>query len=165
MQQQTKLWGSPLNCNFKTPESTEPGSFSFVRKNHIHEGIDLYCPEHTEVLAVENGIVSKVVDFTGGKTNSPWWEDTMAIFITGASGVIVYGELIPTVKENDIVKIGQPIGNIKRVLKKDKGRPMSMLHLELRDKNYIESYDLFDWQLQQPKPIWLLDPTTKLLKL
>lgn len=89
----------------------------------------------------------------------------MAIFVTGESGVVIYGELLPTVKENDIVKIGQPIGNIKRVLKKDKGRPMSMLHLELRDSSYSEAYDLFDWQLNTKKPIWLLDPTTKLLKL
>jgi murein DD-endopeptidase MepM/ murein hydrolase activator NlpD len=162
MQQQTEIWGSPLNCEFKTPEQTEPGSFAFVRKNHVHEGIDLYCKENTIVLAVENGIVSKVVDFTGAKTNSPWWEDTMAIFITGASGVVVYGELTPTVKENDVVTKGQPIGYIKRALKKDKGRPMVMLHLELRDSSYPDAYELFDWQLQQPKPIWLLDPTNKL---
>lgn len=148
----------PLKCSYTVPLYSEPGSFGFIRKNHIHEGIDLYCADGEPVYAIEDGIVSIVTDFTGVNTNSSWWNDTMAVFITGSKYVIVYGEITPVVYINQKIVTGQLIGYVKQVLKKDKGRPMSMLHLELRNAAYVESYSLFDWSLDVEKPVWLLDP-------
>ena len=106
------------------------GAFGVKRKHHIHEGIDLYCPDNTPVLAIEGGRVVAVDHFTGEEVNSPWWEDTKYLVIKGKSGYLLYGEISPIRKVGDLVVQGQHIGNVKRVLKKDKGRPMSMLHLE-----------------------------------
>jgi len=64
------------------------------------------------------------------------------------------------------LKIGQQVetrtllGTVVQVLKEDKGRPMSMLHLELHEKGTM---DALPWPLEGPKPSTLLDPTVYLL--
>lgn len=139
-----------------------PGSFGFKRKNHIHEGIDLYCKENDEVLSLTNGIIVDINYFTGDKVNSPWWNETSYIAIEYDDLVIVYGEL----KVNDKINIGDKIykndviGNIIPVLKNKKNnRPINMLHLELYDKKlYTEPKEWID-----KKPLGLLNPI-KLLK-
>ena len=107
------------------------GSFGAIRKFDIHTGVDLYCVEGTEVIAVEDGIVKNVGPFTGVLTNSPWWEDTDFVSVTGKTGTVVYGEIVSQLSPGQKIKQGQNMGYVKRVLRKDKGRPTSMLHLEL----------------------------------
>ena len=144
------------------PLLPHPGAFGAVRKNHIHEGIDLYCAEGTPVFAVEAGIVVARVPFTGPKAGSPWWHDTEAVLVEGKSGVVVYGEIAPRqdLKIEDKINKGRQLGSVIQVLKEDKGRPMSMLHLELHVNG---TRDAYEWKVEGPRPPSLLDPTKALI--
>lgn len=150
----------PIQSKYSWP--TPEGEFAAVRKFDIHTGVDLYCDPGTKVYAVEDGIVIAVEDFTGPKAGSPWWNDTQAILIKGQSGVICYGEVDCLVNSKDKVIEGQLLGIVKTVLKKDKGKPMTMLHFELYEPYVVESVV---WNLNKPKPKGLLDPTDLLRKL
>lgn len=147
------------------PLNPHPGSFAQKRKNHIHEGIDLYCDKGDEVFAIEDGVIIKIKAFTGTMVNSPWWNDTWCVLVEGKTGVFNYGEIIPNenLKEGMLIKEGQIIGEIETVLKNDKGRPMSMLHLELYQHGTTDA--IIGWSLDEKKPIQLLDPTDFLLEL
>ena len=129
--------------DFLTPihEPGHPGAFAAERKFDIHTGVDLYCPQHHPISAVEDGLVVEIEKFTGEHVDSPWWNNTWAILIQGDSGVILYGEVKPRedLKVGDRVKEGESLGHVLRVLKKDKGRPMDMLHFELYDWGTRES--------------------------
>lgn len=142
-----------------------PGAYGTVRRNHVHEGVDLYCPDGTPVFAVEDGTVVAVIAFTGpdAEPPSPWWHDTHAILIEGESGVVVYGEVgIGTgIREGLRVQAGEPIGHVRQVLTKDKGRPMSMLHIELHSHG---TRDAYEWTLESGRPESLRDPTPFLLE-
>jgi murein DD-endopeptidase MepM/ murein hydrolase activator NlpD len=144
----------PLN-KFTYPEPGSQGTFGAIRKYDIHTGLDLYCNEGEEVFTIESGEVINVVNFTGSKANSPWWNDTQAILIKGDSGVILYGELESKISIGDHVDSGQLIGTIKTVLKKDKGLPMTMLHLELYEHDYNGEGEW--WKHEENKPDKLLN--------
>lgn len=133
----------------------EQGKFGAVRRFDVHTGVDLYCSPGDPVSSIEDGQVVAVRKFTGPDAGSPWWNETWAVCVQGESGVIVYGEIEPLVKEGDALKEGQRLGLVKTVLKKDKGLPMTMLHLEL----YSTLMEHPEWPLGQPKPNGLLDPT------
>lgn len=139
-----------------------PGAFGYQRANHTHEGVDLYCPEGTPVAAVEDGIVVAIIPFTGPSAvpPSPWWHDTWALLVEGDTGVVVYGEitLAHGYWPGDHINAGETIGHVKQVLVKDKGRPMSMLHLELHKPGTKDAYEWLD-----ERPESLLDPTEHLL--
>jgi murein DD-endopeptidase MepM/ murein hydrolase activator NlpD len=138
---------------FQLPD--EQGQFGAVRKHDIHTGIDLYCEEGSEVFAIEDGIVISIENFTGEKAGSPWWSDTKAVLIESYSGVICYGEVEPLVNYGHLIKAGELVGRVKRVLKQDKGRPTSMLHLELYKHGTTKTVW---WHLNENKPDELLDP-------
>jgi murein DD-endopeptidase MepM/ murein hydrolase activator NlpD len=137
------------NWKYKIPEeSIHPGGFSTLRKFDHHTGVDLYCNNGDSVFSIEKGIVVDICKFTGFD-ESPWWEDTWAVIIKGNSGYILYGEVNPLVKIGEIIKEGQLIANVKKVLKKDKGKnPTSMLHMELYDE-WIEPVW---WKIGEEKP-------------
>ncbi|MNV52602.1 Peptidase family M23 [compost metagenome] len=141
-----------------------PGSFGFVRKYHIHEGVDLYCHPGEEVFAVEDGEVVFIEWFTGKNAVPPteWWRDTRAVHIEGESGVIVYGEIIEVegITVGTKVKQGKLIGNVETVLTKDKGRPTTMLHFELYKHGSRQSVT---WDVGQEKHESLQDPTDLLI--
>lgn len=143
------------------PLAPHPGGFGVKRKHHTHEGVDLYCPEDTPVQAVEEGIVVGVMPFTGVMADppSPWWRDTSCVLVEGATGVVVYGEISSVVAERYRVRQGELLGYVKRVLVKDKGFPMSMLHLELHTHGTRYAYD---WNDEKPES--LRDPTPFLLQ-
>lgn len=149
--------------NTEIPIGMHPGSFAVKRKNHIHEGIDLYCENGEEVYAIESGVIVNIAHFTGEFIASPWWNNTKCIMVEGKTGVFNYGELNPleTLKVGDSVHEGQLIGHITPVLKKDKGRPMNMLHLELY-KHGTKNH-LLSWDLHMDKPDNLIDPTPILI--
>lgn len=147
------------------PLSPHPGSFGIKRKNHIHEGVDLYCNLNDEVIAIEDGVIVNVFPFTGESCNSPWWNNTWAVMIEGETGVFNYGEILPIegLKVGQTIVEGQTIGHVLQVLTKNKGRPMNMLHLELYahfTKNAIS-----EWSSHSPKPKQLLDPTDVLINI
>lgn len=137
-----------------------PGAFGHVRRNHVHEGVDIYCPEGTPVHAVEQGRVVLVQNFTGPMADppSPWWRNTKAVLVEGESGVVVYGEIEPEdgIEAGRLVRAGDRIGHVVRVLTKDKGRPMSMLHLELHRHG---TRNTSEWTIEGGRPRSLLDPT------
>ncbi len=132
------------------------GQFGAVRKYDIHTGVDLYCDPGTEVLALEDGVVVAIEDFTGPSAGSPWWNDTKAVLVEGTTGVICYGEIEPSVDINTLIIAGSVVGKVLTVLKTDKGLPMTMLHLELHKARTTRTSI---WPLNEEKPESLLDIT------
>lgn len=163
------IWFYPLPGLFRLWPDAK-GEFGYKRRFHCHEGIDLYKPIGSPVFACENGIVVAIIEFTGFG-ESPHWNDTYAVLVEGPSGVICYGEINPYAPYEDesgirfpkavgeSVKAGDYLGLVDQVLKVDKGRPMSMLHLELLVPG---SRDSVAWPVDKPKPEIFLDPTEKL---
>ena len=175
-------WGLPLNKKFvgitcdslsfknicideevEIPVEDHVGAFGSVRRYDVHKGIDLYANVGDPVFAVEDGVVCLIRPFTGIKVDCPWWLDTDAVNISGMSGVVVYGEIEvnPEFKVGDEIKQDDFLGNVKRVLKKDKGRPTSMLHLALHSHG-VQSNG--EWKIGKEKPKGLLDPTIYLIE-
>lgn len=144
-----------------------PGSFGAVRRHDNHTGVDLYTHQGAEVLAMEKGRVVEVEAFTGPgvvEDPSPWWNDTQAVLIEGESGVILYGEMIaaPEIQPGAKVEMGQVVGRVMPVLKKDKGKnPINMLHIELYSHGARESVW---WEAGQKRPEGLRDVTPLLLE-
>jgi hypothetical protein len=138
------------------PLAPHPGAYGVQRQNHVHEGVDLYCPAGTPVQAVEAGAVVAIIPFTGAQAGSDWWEDTDAVLVEGASGVVVYGEIAPLCHVGQQLAAGDTVGHVVTVLKKDKGRPMTMLHLELHAEG---ARDAPEWASMDAKPETLRDPT------
>ena len=139
------------------------GGFGMDRKFDTHKGIDLYCSVGCNVLAVESGLIHDIRPWTGEKAGYPWWEETEAVLVKGKTGIIAYGEIEP---EEDLeiggrVCPGQKPGTVKRVLKKDKGRPMSMLHFQIYKG---EPCKIGTWERLKKKPWNLIDPTPFLLE-
>lgn len=160
-------WFFPLkNCN-GIPINHHPGAFGFHRKKNHHTGVDLYCKDNEDVHAVEDGTVVKVDYFTGKRLGHDWWEETWGVMVEGASGVINYGEVVPfqQIQVGAVIRRGDIIARVKRVLFEDKFRPdipghsTSMLHLELY-KNGTREFA--DWHDPQKNPT-LLDPTPYLM--
>lgn len=150
----------PLKCKIQLPTDTEPGRFGAVRKHDVHTGIDLYCKDGEPVYAIEDGVIKNHGRFTGASLGFPWWNETDCICIQGDYGIILYGELTINTRifrDKNTVKEGELLGWIKQVLKVDKGRPMSMLHIELYNKNYIDKW--VEWTLGQDRPVGLEDIT------
>jgi murein DD-endopeptidase MepM/ murein hydrolase activator NlpD len=143
---------APLR-HFSRPN--EYGKFGAVRKYDVHTGIDLYCKNYASVYAIEDGEVVRIEPFTGKDTDSNWWNDTQCVVVRGRSGYILYGEVKPAVWVGDKIKEGQILGNVLTVLKKDKGLPMTMLHLEL----YAQNMSPVVWKIGEPQPDGLLDPS------
>lgn len=155
-------WFFPLkDYQHQIPQNDHPGAFGAVRKFDVHTGVDLYCPEGAPIFAVEDGEVVEVEIFTGPRADSPWWHETLALLVKGSSGVICYGEVETSLKIGDKIKVGEQIATSKQVLKKDKGKPMCMLHFELYQHGTDETVW---WKRAETKPENLLDPTDKLLE-
>lgn len=149
---------APFKLKYDIPKPGDAGFFGSVRKYDIHTGIDLYCEDGEPVFAIEDGIVVAIEKFTGEHADSPWWNNTWALLVEGKSGVIVYGEIIirDQVTIGDFVLQNEIIGNVRQVLKQDKGvNPTSMLHLELMKHG---CYHTYWWQHDQPCPSGLLNP-------
>lgn len=175
-------WGIPINTislndskinffnnisfNEYIPKYYEPGSFGFQRKFEIHNGVDIYCKDGSNVHAVEDGIVVAIKQFTGRKLNMDWWLDTWAICVKGKSGVVCYGEMGETFNFNvgDNVKRNDILGKIKAVLPIEKIRydirnhNNAMLHIQLF-KDYVDDDQLLNWYPNKERNKILLDPT------
>jgi hypothetical protein len=145
------------------PLTGHPGCFAHRRRFHTHQGVDLYVPEGTAITCVEDGVIVAIHKFTGehAEPPTPWWGNTWSVMVEGQSGVVCYGEIIP-----DGLQVGAPIeqgavvGHVTPVLLEDRGRPMSMLHLELYRHGVREPAD---WQFEPETPEGLMDPTPHLL--
>ena len=158
-------WRNNLGDLVEIPIGNHPGAFNFKRKNHYHEGVDLYAQNNEPIYNIKDAIIINIHPFTGKNANSPWWEDTFCVLTKSSTCYFLYGEIIPNplLKIGDFIKEGALIGKIKTVLKKDKGLPMSMLHLECYDINFNISSG-FPGNSLNSLPQWVLDPTPFLLK-
>ena len=145
------------------PLSPHPGSFGCVRRHHQHEGVDLYAQDGDEVYAIESGHIVKIFPFTGEHVGTNWWNNTWAIMIESQSGVLNYGEIIPLqdLTPGQWINSGEAIGHVRTVLTKDKGRPMSMLHLELYAHGTKHAINA--WNLNEMQPQSLCNPTNLLI--
>lgn len=150
------IWPVP-SVSKNIPGKETQGYFGAVRKNDIHSGIDIYCEPDALIVAVEPGVVINVEKFTGASVGSPWWQETDAIWVRGLSGVVVYGEVSSIVSVGQQVNAGEELGFVKTVLMKDKGLPMTMLHLELYNSSMTETVW---WRHGEEKPKELIDPTS-----
>lgn len=152
-----------LRTETELPLASHPGAFGVVRKNHVHEGVDLYGLPGDEVIAMEAGVVVGIGPFTGKAAGSPWWGETQYLLVEGNSGVFNYGEIVARdgLEVGQLVQQGEVLGHLERVLLNDKGRPTTMLHVELyapKTKAPVTS-----WALDAPKPQELLNPTELLI--
>jgi murein DD-endopeptidase MepM/ murein hydrolase activator NlpD len=137
--------------------------------------VDIYAPEGSDVVAMDEGRVIDVGVFTApGKV--PYWQVTQYLLIRHGDGLIArYAELRDvTVEPGQTVKAGQRIGHVGRVINirkieassptyiqrlKLNGRA-SMLHLELyRSLPASEEDYLGGNTFSGFKPGGLLDPT------
>jgi hypothetical protein len=145
------------------PTNYHVGAFGVRRKHDVHKGIDLYAKYGELVYPVENGIIVDICPFTGEIAGIPWWENTYGVYVKGKSGIVVYGEIEPNsnLKIGDFITINDVIGRVLKVLKKDNGRPQTMLHLELHEHNYIHTNQ---WNISEQKPEGVLNPTKYLIK-
>jgi hypothetical protein len=74
---------------------------------------------------MEAGQIREIDRFTGAGAGSPWWNETWAVLVEGASGGIIYGEIEPAPGLGPGLRVneGTLLGAVRRVLKKDKGLP------------------------------------------
>lgn len=160
-------WRFPLSEFSGLPIGDHPGAFGARRKHDMHTGVDLYTVEGAKVFAVERGVIKHIGRFTGASVGTSWWNETDAIVIEGASGCVVYGEIIVAegIAVGDSVNIGDCLGVVTAVLVPSKirndiaGYSNVMLHLELLREFKGE---FVDWGLGEVKPFILLDPTPML---
>ena len=152
-----------LENEVEIPSKQHCGAFGAVRRFDMHEGVDLYCPDGTPVYAVEDGTVVITRCFTGKFAHCDWWNETDSITIEGETGAVEYGEItiLKSVGLRDEVKRGQLLGHVTRVLRKDKGRPTSMLHLQLYKGAQTRQEK---WRVNEEKPEFLADPTPYLVE-
>ena len=147
---------------YKLPCSpNHPGGFLAKRKFQYHTRVDLYCDSGTPVYAIKSGLVVNILPFTGPKAGSNWWHDTQAVLVQGDSGVLLYGEINVEVQIGQEITCGDRIGTVEQVLRVNKGRPCSMLHIELLEHG---STEIQDYYFNDPAPQGLLDPTTLLMQ-
>lgn len=156
-----------LSCQWQWPLAglvpalpDDINSFGAVRQFDVHTGVDLHAPVGWPVVSVEPGeVVAIDPKFTGGP-DSPWWNQTCAVLVRGASGVVLYGEVDPTVQVGDRVEAGTLVGGVLQVLRERPGKPFkcppSMLHLELHE-DWVREGPW--WKLGGERPAGLRDPT------
>jgi len=149
----------PLDKKIELDSIPAANRWGARRKFDNHTGVDFFCDPGTPVYAIEDGVVMKIDWFTGAVIDMPWWEDTMAVAIKGKSGVWNYAEIAPhlSLKVGSVVKQGDWVGNVMTVLKKDKGLPMTMLHLELYD-DFVADKPWVMWNLNCAAPKGLINP-------
>lgn len=131
------------------------GQFGAVRKYDVHTGIDLYCNPKSHCFAIEEGTIIAKGIFTGPVVDTPWWNETNYVVVKGKSGDILYGEIDTNLSPNTLVKEGQYLGEVLTVLREKKEKPMTMLHIEL----YEDFKSPLVWNLNEPQPAGLVDPT------
>ena len=175
-----RYWPTPESHSKSIPTIGFPGSFWEDRDDRYHCGVDIYAPEGSGVLSIEDG---EVIDI-GISTSPnlvPYWHKTSYVSIKNRNKqghICKYAELGDIkVKIGDSVQAGQLIGHVGLVLNLDKitdDSPLyiqkikkkengSMLHFELFKSPPIMTNVDFDYLggnlFCDFKPESLLDPT------
>jgi polyhydroxyalkanoate synthesis regulator phasin len=149
-------WVFPLEISVDIPNQNEIGAWGSQRDKDKHRGIDLYAPEGTKVIAVENGIVSDIFNVPPPE-DAPSGKETQAIAIDGPSGRATYAEIKanPNIKVGDKITQGQSIGAVTKIHDEESDIPNSMLHFQLSSGGPVD-----EWIKEKPKN--LLNPTDML---
>jgi len=171
-------WPVPESYSRTVPIKGSPGSFWEYRCDKRHCGVDIYAPEGSDVISVEDGKVVYTGVFTSPK-DVPYWDTTYYILVKNKMGFLCkYAELGDAkVKASDLVNAGQIIASVGRVLNPDKITSqspayiqklkergnLSMLHFELYKSPITDTkhYMGGSW-FGDAKPENLLDPTNYL---
>jgi len=112
-----KVWPVPDSYSKDIPRNGEPGSFWEDRGDRFHCGIDIYAPEGSEVLAIQNGRVIDVGVFTNSDDYAYWNKSYFIIIKTPQNVIYKYAELGEVlVHVGDFTSAGQSIGIIGQVL-------------------------------------------------
>jgi murein DD-endopeptidase MepM/ murein hydrolase activator NlpD len=158
----SKIWPVPQAYSRKVSQVHDvtfgaPRQYKLGRGKHT--GIDIHAPVGSKVLAIEDGLVVHVADFTGAPS-SPQWRRTWYVMVEQADKrVAAYCELRkPRLKKGQKLKRGQTIGYIAKVLFGKTTEESAMLHFELHKPG---SRMATDWIGK--KPSRLLNPTNYLL--
>lgn len=164
-----------ISGNFRVPQKGEAGSFWESRGDRFHCGVDLYAPENTEVLSIEDGVVVETGMMTSPEILS-YWNLTYYVIIEHSQGMFCkYGELAGfTVRKGDSTESGQLIGYVGTVLNSEKidescplyiqklkNKNPSMLHFELWKNHPITTHINYlggNWFAEE-KPENLRNPT------
>jgi murein DD-endopeptidase MepM/ murein hydrolase activator NlpD len=170
-----KYWPVPNSHSKSIPTAGFPGSFWEDRGDRHHCGIDIYAPNNSDVISIEEGKVVDIGIFTS-PDKLPYWNTTRYIIIKNKTGFVCkYAELDDVVVSVDeSVKAGQLIGHVGLVLNLDKitrnsspyiqklkkNANQSMLHFELYQSLPTDTADYIggNW-FGDSKPKNLLDPT------
>lgn len=176
-----RYWPVPDSYSKNIPFNGSPGSFWEDRNDRCHCGIDIYAPEGSNVIAVENGKVIDVGLFTSS-LRVPYWNTTYYTLIKNTTGYICkYAELRDVnVHVDEQINAGQLIGHVGQVLNSKKitqespsyikellrNNKLSMLHFELLKASPIQSNEYLggNWHGYK-KPRYLMNPRSYLLSL
>ncbi len=170
-----KYWPVPNSYSKIVPTVSSPGLFWEERSERHHCGVDIYAPEGSDVLSIEDGKVVDIGVFTSPE-KIPYWNTTYYILIRNKTGFICkyaeLGDVMVTVNES--VKAGQLIGHVGVVLNLNKitdesplyiqeikkRKKPSMLHFELYESipDETKRYEGGNW-CGDTQPENLLDPT------
>lgn len=118
------------------PVGDHVGAYQAVRKHDTHMGVDIYGVYGEPVYAMQDGVIESCDQFTGPEIGMPWWNTTYQVTVNTGDQSILYGEVYPNfsvVTPNAVICKSEIIGWLIPVLRRNKGRPMTMLHLELRE--------------------------------
>ena len=77
-----KYWPAPDSYSKNIPYMGTPGSFWENRGDRYHCGIDLYGPEGSSVISIEEGRVIDIGIFTS-PDKAPYWNITKYVTIKG----------------------------------------------------------------------------------
>jgi murein DD-endopeptidase MepM/ murein hydrolase activator NlpD len=155
-------------------EGTE-GAFWEDRGDRHHCGVDIYAPEGSNVLAMDDGRVLEVGVFTAPQ-KVPYWHVTHYVFIDHGDALIArYAELRDvTVESGQTVKAGQVVGHVGSVINVEKIKASSPGYIQRLKRNgrasmlHLELYRTLPGTLKAylggntfggVKPGGLLDPT------
>ena len=75
-----KCWPAPKSYTKNLPTSGVPGSFWENRRDRYHCGVDIYAPEGSDVLSVEDGKVIDIDIFTS-PDKIPYWNTTYYVLL------------------------------------------------------------------------------------
>lgn len=168
-------WPLDKSHSKKIPVKGEAGCFWENRGDRFHCGVDLYAPEGSEVVSIEDCVVVEIGMMTSADILQ-YWNTTYYVLTKNDSGLFCkYGELSKTtVKEGDRIRSGQMIGYVGAVLnpqridgksppyiQKLKDKNTSMLHFEIWKEDPVTSHKDYlggNWFTKE-KPANLIDPT------
>lgn len=170
-----RFWPVPASYSYDLPRAGEQGSFWEDRGNSRHTGVDIYAPEGSPVIAVADGIVLQVTEFTTPNL-LPYYNQTHSILIKHFDGAILHYAHLGNVRVSpgEIVSAGDEIGALGAVLNfecVDRTAPRHIRNLKRAEHSSILHLEMYDRvpefclhtiggnALNKITPDGLLDPT------